>query len=139
MAFAMQKSTYVALILLVTGSAIYATCRQDVILLAPLRGTKFLECLKIDIQHQKGNIFTYFLLFCLPDVLWYSALLLIQKQYYNQSIAGKGLLYVAMALPFILEFMQYFGVLSGTFDIVDVSFYVLTLLCFLILWKRKKL
>ena len=127
----MQKKTYIALLFLFLGSGIYVTCRQNVFFLIPLKGTAFLEWMKIDIHHQDGNLFTYILLFCLSDALWYAALLLIQKQFYSQSIIGKVLFYLSIALPFILEFMQYFKVISGTFDIVDIGFYLLTLLILL--------
>jgi len=132
----MKKNIYQALSLFVIGSGIYATCRQNVIFLIPLKNTKLLEWIKIDIHYHSGNIFTYFFLFCLPDALWYLALLLIQIQFHSQSTIGKFLFYFSVVLPFILEFMQYFGVLLGTFDIVDVSFYLLTLLIFMI-WKKE--
>ena len=136
----MKKWTYIAiLLLLIAGSAIYATCRQDVIFLAPFRGTKFLEMIKIDIQYQNGNIFTYFLLFCLADVLWYIALLLSQIQFYNRSTANKILFYFAATLPFVLEFLQYFKVIAGTFDRMDIISYLITFLIFLIVWKRNRL
>ena len=118
----MKKETYIAILLLIVGACIYATCRQDVIFLAPLHNTKFLELIKIDIQYQNGNIFTYFFLFCLADVLWYIALLLSQIQFYNRSLANKFLFYFAATLPFILEFLQYFKIIAGTFDIVDIIF-----------------
>ena len=135
----MKGRVYIALLLLVSGACIYTTCRQDMFFLAPLHGTKFLELIKIDIRYQNGNIFTYFLLFCLPDVLWYIALLWLQVQFYNRSISNKILFYFAAALPFILEFLQYFKVIAGTFDIVDIIFYSITFLIFIIVWKRKQL
>jgi hypothetical protein len=135
----MKKCSYTALLLLIAGGGIYATCRQDVIFLAPFHGTKLLELIKIDIQYQNGNIFTYFLLFCLADVLWYIALLLLQVQFYNRSMMNKILFYCAVALPFILEFLQYFKIISGTFDIVDIMAYLITFLIFLVVWKRNQL
>ena len=135
----MKKDTYIAILLLIIGACIYTTCRQDVIFLAPLHQTIFLELIKINIQYQNDNIFTYFFLFCLPDVLWYIALLLLQVQFYNRSLANKFLFYLAAALPFILEFLQYFKIIAGTFDIMDIISYLVTFLIFLIVWKRKKI
>jgi len=134
----MKKEIYIAILLLIVGARIYATCRQDVIFLAPLHQTKFLELIKIDIRYQNGNIFTYFFLFCFADVLWYISLLLLQVQFYNRSVANKFLFYLAATLPFILEFLQYFKIIKGTFDIVDIISYLITFLIFLIVWKRKK-
>ena len=135
----MKSSIFIAVLLLTIGSGIYLTCRQNVIFLAPLQGTKFLEFLKVDIQYEKVNVFIYFLLFCLPDSLWYAALLLLQRQFYNRNVAiSEVLCYLAISLPFILEFLQYFKVITGTFDILDVSFYLLTFLIFIVLWNKKK-
>ena len=133
----MQKSTYIALLLII-GGGIYLTCRQDVIFLAPFRETKLLELMKINIRYQAGNVFIYFLLFCLADVLWYIALLLSQIQFYNRSTTNKILFCFAAALPFILEILQYFKIIAGTFDIVDIISYSITFLIFIILWKRNQ-
>ncbi len=136
----MSKKYLLIIILLITaGSLIYMTCRQDILFFSILGNPKFLELIRINIHYQKGDILLYFLLFCLPDILWYTALLLSQKQFYNtDSIFSKILLYITALLPFILEFMQYFGVIAGTFDIIDIIFYLLILLIFITLWKRKK-
>jgi hypothetical protein len=132
-----KKSIFIAVALILTGCLIYATCRQDIIALSVFGKANFLESIKIDIHYQ-GNIFTYFLLFCLPDMLWYFALLLIQKQFYNKDILlSKILFYCALSLPFVFEMMQYFGTIRGTFDIADISFYLLTLIIFIVLWKQK--
>ena len=134
-----KKNTFWAILLLLIGGGIYATCRQDIIFLAPFRETKFLEFLKIDICYHKGNVFTYFLLFCLPDSLWYFALLLLQMQFYNANVlTSKILLIISVLLPFVLEFLQYFKVIKGTFDILDICFYLLILIIFVIIWKLKK-
>ena len=133
-----KKNIFWAILLLLIGSGIYATCRQDVIFLAPFKGTKLMESLKIDICYHNGDVFTYFLLFCLPDGLWYLALLLFQKQFYNaKSLTSKILLIISALLPFVLEFLQYFKVIKGTFDIFDICFYLLILIIFIIVWKLK--
>jgi len=136
----LSRNTFGAILLLLIGGGIYATCRQDVIFLAPFRETNFLDFLKIDISYCDGNILTYFLLFCLPDILWYAALLLLSKHFYNcGSIVNKILFYFTISLPFLFEILQYLKILSGTFDIVDIFFYSLTILFFIILWNRKKI
>ncbi|MDR0872908.1 MAG: hypothetical protein LBN27_05490 [Prevotellaceae bacterium] len=134
-----KKCLFIAGVLILAGSLIYAICRQDAIIFHIFGKPDFLDLIKIDI-HYNENIFVYFLLFCLPDMLWYMALLLIQKQFYDKSIViSKILFYGSLLLPFALEIMQYFNVITGTFDIADILFYLLILLIFLILWKRKKL
>jgi hypothetical protein len=79
------------------------------------------------------------LLFCLPDMLWYTALLILQKQFYNKGGANKILFCLAVLLPFIFEFLQYLNYISGTFDILDIITYSLTFLIILTIWNRKKI
>lgn len=136
----MQKSTYIALILLIFGCVFYTVCRQDIIFFSLLGKPNFLEYIRYDIHYQEGNIFLYFLLFCFPDAVWYMALLLLQKQFYNaDSVFSKVLFCLSALLPFVLEFMQYFGIIAGTFDVFDLITYLITFLIFLIVWKRKKI
>jgi len=134
----MKKCIFIALLLLIVGAGIYATCRQNVAFLAPLHGTKFLEGIKIDVHYRSGNIFAYFLLFCLPDVLWYIALLLVQLPFYHRSRMNKMLFYAAATLPFLFEFLKYIHVITGTVDRIDIVLYLFTFLFFLIVWKRKQ-
>ena len=134
-----MSKTYTALILLIVGCIFYAVCRQDILFFSWLGKSTFLESIRIDIPYQEGNIFLYFLLFCLPDMLWYMALLLFQKQFYNAgSMFSKILFCLSALLPFILEFLQYTRTIPGTFDIADIVCYLFTLLSFLVLWKRGK-
>jgi hypothetical protein len=122
--------------MLIIGTVIYCTCRQNVIFLAIFRGSTLLEAIKIDVQYT-GNPFIYFLLFCLPDALWYFALLLLQNNFYDGSAISKIIFCFAIILPFILEILQYFDVIYGTFDFIDLIIYLITFLIFL-LWKNVK-
>jgi len=134
-----KKDLLIAFLLILAGCLIYATCRQNIIFFHWLGNPKFLDLIRIDIQYKEGNIFLYFFLFCLADALWYMALLLFQKQFYNaESVISKILFYMSVALPFVLEFMQYFGVLPGTFDIADIGSYLLVLLIFYFFSRYEK-
>jgi len=137
--FVKKSHTCIAIILLILGAGIYFTFRQDVLFLVPFRETKLLEFVRLNIYFHNGNILTYFLIFVLPDVLWYSALLLLQLQFYNESTVSKILFYVAVLLPFIFEILQYFKIIAGTCDIFDVIFYSVTFIFILFIWKRKKI
>ena len=125
-----------SLLFLLLGTLIYCTCRQDVIFLLPLQGSELLEAIKIDI-HYTGNPLIYFFLFCLPDVLWYLALLLLQLAFFEKdNLVSKIFLIVVIVLPFAMEFLQKFHLLSGTFDALDILFYSLFLILFL--WIERK-
>lgn len=133
-----MKHAGFSLLFLLLGTLIYCTCRQDVIFLLPLQGSELLEAIKIDI-HYNGNPLIYFFLFCLPDVLWYLALLLLQLAFFEKdNLVSKIFLIGVIVLPFAMEFLQKFRLLSGTFDVLDILFYSLFLILFL--WiERKKL
>ena len=136
----MRKQTIIAIILFFVGALIYAVFRQDIIFIQWFGNAKLLELIKIDFYYKKGNVFAYFLLFCLADMLWYIALLLLQKQFYNsENIFSKIVLIISILLPFALEILQYFKVIQGTFDIIDILLYLFILIIFFVIWKRKKL
>ena len=83
------------------------------------------------------NLFNYFLVYCLPDALWYMSLLLLQTYFFT----GKGLLnylliFIAIILPFLLEVFQYFDIMCGTFDWYDILTYCLTLIFYLLCLKK---
>jgi hypothetical protein len=128
----------VTILLLIVGGGIYATCRQEVIFLAPFGNTAFLEWIKVEIPDPTGNGLIYFLVFCLPDALWYMALLLSQKPFYDRGTAHKWLFYMAVALPFVFELLQYFHVIPGTPDLFDLVTFLFTLLLFLVIWKKNQ-
>ena len=84
-----------------------------------------------------NNPLVYFMVFCLPDALWYMSLLLVQifflkeKGWLNRLLVG-----IAVSLPFLLETGQYFGCVSGTFDWFDIITYCLTLIIFLLCSRK---
>ncbi len=121
----------VAVALLVIGSGIYFYCRLPIIAFDKLHVASG----KIIIGNTE-NPLVYFIVFCLPDALWYMALLLLQtwflteKGWLNRLLVG-----IAVSLPFLLEAGQYLGFISGTFDWFDITTYCLTLILFLCLRK----
>ena len=69
--------------------------------------------------------------YCLPDALWYMSLLLIQTLFWNErGWLNRLLIGLAISLPFLLEAGQYFGMLAGTFDRLDICTYCFTLILF---------
>lgn len=77
--------------------------------------------------------------YCLPDALWYMALLLLMDilcQKYK-DISGHQtvpiiMMSLAILLPFILEFAQKINLIAGTYDILDIFTYLITFLLILI-------
>ena len=117
---------------LIIGVLLYATCRTDI---------WFVHRLHLDILPHttldSQNPFIYWLIFCLPDGLWYMSLLILQQQLtQRKSVSSRICMYAAVVLPFLLEGMQAAGWLFGTFDYRDIITYLFTLILFLCLREK---
>jgi len=132
------KYMLMAFVLLSIGATVYLTCRQNVLFLSHFQNSAFLSCIKLNIDYDNCNGWTYIFIFCLPDALWYLALLLVNIIFFQSGIVNKILFYASAALPFVWEYMQYAGIINGTFDWIDIFIYLLILISFL-LWQRKYL
>ena len=133
------KSIFLAISSLVAGSLIYLLFRQDIIAFYWIGKPQWLESFRITICNKGNNFLTYCLLYCVSDALWFFSLLILQFQFYDKNIIFcKILLYLTIALPFLLEILQYFKIIGGTFDILDILFYFIALLLVLIIKKNEK-
>jgi hypothetical protein len=75
-----------------------------------------------------GNSLPEWFLFSLPDALWLLSLAtLLLNLWKQESIQNQWM--IAILIPLIAifwEFGQFFKVLSGTFDWVDIEFYIIS-------------
>lgn len=122
---------------LVIGFGIYILFRQNVLFIEFLFGVKKGILSHLDLSHP----LPYFIVYCLPDGLWYLALLhtnnLIGNLQHSQNDRCKLIINImAMSAPFILEIGQMIGFLAGTFDICDVLTYLFILIIYS-LWARR--
>lgn len=86
---------------------------------------------------ESKNLYNYFLVYCLPDALWYMSLLLLQTFFLaEKGLLNRLLIIIAIILPFLLEIFQYFEIISGTFDWYDILTYCLTLIFYLLCLKN---
>lgn len=128
-----STKTYIfALASLLAGAIIYITCRTHII---------FVEWLHMDAfpswQANTSNPFIYWLVFCLPDGLWYLALLLIQQRLLiKKSFISRICAITAVLSPFVIEWFQALHWMRGTFDWFDIITYLLILIIFLLCVKR---
>lgn len=132
----MFNRTSISLLLLLAGTLIYATCRQDAIFLMSVN-PELLAKIKVDIDYADCNIFMYLAIFCLPDALWYMALLIFQSGLCNEGLLAKIVFGASIALPFLLETSQLIGFIPGTFDWLDIATYLLTLTLFTLCQKGR--
>lgn len=118
-----------SLILLIFGTSIYLFFRQDVVFLSWI-SKDVLDFLKNDIPKidNSDSLLVYFMLYCLPDALWYAALLTIQIPFYKYGAVNRFLTLVGILLPFVLEVLQYLMIIRGTFDLLDILTYLSTLI-----------
>lgn len=132
------KQIVLAIVSLVMGCLIYILFRQDILAIHWIGNPKWIEPFRINIGYD-GNLLTYILLYCLSDALWFFSLLILQFQFFDESIIlCNVLLYSTIALPFILEALQYFKIIGGTFDILDVVSYLIVLLIVLKIESHEK-
>ncbi len=118
----------ISIILLLLGSGIYFIFRTPIRVFEMLRIRQYQDIVVLEIS----NPFNYFLVYCLPDALWYMSLLLLQTYFLvRKGLLNRLLVIIAIILPFLLEVFQYFDIMYGTFDWYDMLTYCLTLILFL--------
>ena len=132
----MHRKCKLSLFLLIVGTLIYVCCRQEVLFLIPF-DSNVLSKIRIEIDYSNLNCLTYWLIFCLPDGLWYMALLYLQDYLYNDGLVYKMVFCMSVMLPFILEILQKYGIMSGTFDYCDILTYLLTYIFFWICQEKR--
>lgn len=120
-----------ALACLIIGLAIYCVSRSHILFMdwIGIQGT---------VPVLKGAISKWFV-YCLPDGLWYIALLLLMnilctkyKDISGHQMVPIIMMLLAVILPFFLEFAQKKNIISGTYDILDILTYLITFLLLLI-------
>ena len=72
------------------------------------------------------NLPTWFL-YSLPDGLWLFSCLAVLLAVWNNTISKDNIHWIllAPAIAVLIEFGQLFSIVSGTFDILDLAFYLI--------------
>ena len=123
--------------LFLMGCGIYVVFRQNIYILQQFQHNAILQCIKIELPYN-GNPFRYFLLYVFSDMLWYSALLFVMIGLHQaKKYVSRITLLIAVISPFVLEILQYYHCIVGTYDILDVFAYLLILLIFLLCVRKK--
>lgn len=122
-----RKLLLCTIVCLLLGSAIYILFRNDVV---------FIKIIGIDyrnIYELAPSFLTYFVLYNLSDMLWALALMcfLCTQTSYVVKILG-------IIIPVALECAQLLDACPGTFDIIDLSIYIILSSVFYTKWKLKK-
>ncbi|MDE5799483.1 MAG: hypothetical protein K2H74_00495 [Paramuribaculum sp.] len=125
---AKHKIFWIAL-LMIAGAIVYILFRVPVIFTMPFQNIAD----QLPLISLPDNTLTYALRFIIPDVLWCVALLI-----YASVLQSSILRYIALAMPVGMELGQYFGFIPGTFDIADLTAYLLITFIFILKWKKSK-
>lgn len=112
------------------GAMIYLSSRETIL---------FFDCVPESVINMLNRYritgdsrFGYFMVYCLPDGLWYGALLLTQSALLINTFWSKCVFLISIVLPFAWELLQLFDDVAGTFDPMDLLVYIITLSIFLI-------
>lgn len=127
-----MKNWIVPIACLVTGTVIYLLFRKDIM---------FMSWVGVEGRHVdvSDSVFREWVVYSLPDGLWYMALLLAELEFTQRRCALSIVLFaIAVIFPFVLEILQLTNIIPGTFDWLDIATYCLTLIIFTSC-KRKKL
>lgn len=113
---------------LIFGSFIYIIFRSERLLMF-----RWFEFLHINSIIQKTRtigseyIFPDWFIYNLPDGLWISSYVLISIEIWNREITRQNIFWISI-IPVVAmasEILQYFGIFRGTFDALDILFYIL--------------
>lgn len=122
--------------MLLCGSLIYMLFRREIIFVEYFIPPSFIDSIYVD-ELNSDSFIGYFAIYNLPDALWYGALLIFQSTFHTMSNLSKIIMIISILLPFVWEFMQLFEIAPGTFDLLDILAYFITLIIFLISFKSK--
>lgn len=125
----------IAGLMILSGALIYIIYRRDIIFIGwiPKSIIDSIKTLSANDVLSPG----YFIIYCLPDGLWYGALLIYQSAFLGKSWVSKIIYHISIILPFAWELLQILDYVPGTFDPMDLLVYALVLIIFLIVSKKR--
>ncbi len=115
-------------LMIIVGAAIYIISRHDIIFFDWMLSSLIDNLGGFEIKELSLPV--YFTVYCLPDGLWYGALLLFQYTFLDKSTISRYIYQFSISLPFAWELLQIHENVPGTFDPLDLLAYLLTLLIF---------
>lgn len=118
--------TLLAIFSLITGLLIYLFLRKDTY----LHGYFSADLCNYVYVNVKRNFWTDFIRYYLPDFLWAFAFgaALTAVSYSHNRIVIILFSAVSFLIGVLFEFVQYFGIVNGTFDYFDILMYAVAAL-----------
>lgn len=116
----------IANLMIITGGIIYITSRYDIIFFRWIPDSIIYTFREYSMD--SSSFIGYLIVYCLPDGLWYGALLLVQRSLMGKSFISRSIYWISVGLPILWEILQIHPAISGTFDVMDICMYLLILL-----------
>lgn len=113
---------------LIIGGFIYIIFRTETLLM--FRWFKFLNLdNEINIIQNLRNIYFFpnWFIYNFPDGLWIFSYTALSLEIWRHSLNKQNVFWV-LCIPFVAilsEFLQFFKIISGTFDFIDIIFYLI--------------
>lgn len=123
-----HRHYFIATLLIIAGALVYVLFREPVFFTHA-----FVDESALPVISLPDNVWNYALRYLLPDALWCSALLI-----YAETIQNSVVKWIAVSIPFVMELAQMSECVPGTFDIVDLTIYIILTIIFLLKWKKSK-
>lgn len=117
-------------IMILAGTFIYISSRKSVLFFGWIPSAVF-EALR-PFEIRGTSLPEYFVVYSLPDGLWYGALLSAQSAFLKNTFWSRCIFGFSILLPFVWEALQLCDGIAGTFDLMDLFAYTLALSIFLI-------
>lgn len=130
---------FLSLILLINAIYIYLSNRNTDMLLYVWLGLDNNNCI---FEYTRNHVCGYapWIKYNLPDGLWLLSYLLFIEGIWSKEKLLKWLFCIPIiGFAFVLEFLQFSGIFSGTGDVLDIMSYILAILLFLFIIKLKQI
>ena len=135
----MHKNRCIAIlasVMLILGGLIYVLFREEVIFTSWITSLLPIELPNYGAYIDHNTIMGYILLFVVADALWYGSLLLFDLLLRSDTPYSRVISLLTISFPFLYELLQLCGIMPGTFDWIDITIYLLTLITFILCTRK---
>lgn len=129
---------FVAFVMVLIGTLIYVFFRRNILFVEWFVGEHHGKFCSWAVENADNRL-VHFFVYCLPDALWYAALLVIQYPLSRIGGINRMIYCLCAVMPFVLELAQGLRLMPGTFDMADMLTYILTYYTIILCLKRKSL
>jgi len=130
---------FIAGLLFIGAVYIYINSRNGDMILYYWLGIDYNNCL-FEYVRYPNILFTPWVRYNLPDGLWLLSFLLFIEGIWDSDRLMKWIFGLSVTIiAFVLEILQFVDLFSGTGDWLDILFYIIAILIFLLLIKLKQM